>query len=320
MVLAKTHIIKKVLGQSLEAEGFRYRGYKRIGYHYWLYGREDGEWLQLIAVIEHDSYKQVWGEIDEIKSSENIWESFEGYSLDYFLEERSFNGSKIPYIDMETFINALEKLKEWIKKYFLLGFKQLRRPRYKYCVTQEMEREVYENRKELCLKVTEKYEIQIMTEDIMLCLLKSVLMQSAKCNMDEFKDTFLGLSALLGETIIHNLDGCRWVWSDFYRRCRIKCAGDNEICENPMEIVFRAWQAEFETAELCYDKLFVLRRKEIKSKELWDLEQQRGKEFLEWEYINDYIGNWMNSHDFQQVFSLGKDNGWKFRRRKNDKV
>ena len=107
ILAAKLQVIKKILGKTLEQEGFRYIGYKRIGYHHWFYGREDGEWLQLIAVIEHDSFKQMWVEIDEIKQNEDMRKAFSGHILNYFLEGIGCNDGQIVYKDMETFEDGL---------------------------------------------------------------------------------------------------------------------------------------------------------------------------------------------------------------------
>ena len=313
ILAAKLQVIKKILGKTLEQEGFRYIGYKRIGYHHWFYGREDGEWLQLIAVIEHDSFKQMWVEIDEIKQNEDMRKAFSGHILNYFLEGIGCNDGQIVYKDMETFEDGLRKLKGWIVGYFLPGFKRLRRPRYRYCVTGEMEREVYQNGTDLKNKIVEKYGEKEIKEDELVSFIKIVLKKHANDSMEEFVDTFLGLSAFFGECMVNNLEKCKWEWEDFYKKCWIRRMGGIRI--SPMEVIFEAWQEGLSELEKCYNRMFVRQRKINKSGKLWNPEEQKDNEFYERTYMEERLTNLGVKIGFKYDSWIGMEDGWKLHRK-----
>ncbi len=309
----KLQMIKKVLGRTLEQEGFRYKGYKRIGYHHWFYGREDGEWLQLLALVEHDSLKEIWVEIDEIKQSEDMSKAFSGYGFNYFLQSVNGNNGRIVYKDEEEFEGCLEKLKERISKYFLPGFKRLRNPRYKYCVTQEMEWEVYQNRRALQKRMTNKYGMKDAAEDELLSFIKMVLEEYKNSSMEEFEETLLGLSAFLGESMVDNLEQYEWEWSGVYKKCRIKNCIDKKY-EYPVNIIFNSWQDGIEELERCYLWNFVIYRKLRKTKR--DLDWQEESEFYERDYMDSYVSAAMKNLGFFYDSWVGLGDGWKFHRDK----
>ncbi len=307
----KLQVIKKVLGKTLEQEGFRYIRYKRIGYHHWFYGREDGEWLQLLAVVEHDSLKEIWVEIDEIKHDEEMSKAFGGFGLNYFLQPENGCDNRIVYKDMEEFEECLGKQKERILEYFLPGFKRLRNPRYKYCVTQEMEWEVYQNRRALQKRMTDKYGMKDVAEDELLGFIKMVLEEYKNSSMEEFEDTLLGLSAFLGESMVNNLEQYEWEWSEVYKRCRIKNC-DDEKYEYPISIIFDSWQDGIKELEICYYWNFVICRKLRKAKQAskW----QKGNKFYERDYMDGYVAAAMKNLGFFYDSWVGLEEGWKFHR------
>ncbi|MCI6552092.1 MAG: hypothetical protein MR430_00905 [Lachnospiraceae bacterium] len=312
----KASIVKKVLGPMLEKEGFRYKGYKRVGNDLWQFERRDGEWLQLLKVVGKTTLKYISISIDEIKPEENPW-SPNGFDINFFAENLHYEAMKF-YRDGESFEQALKELVPMIQQYFLPGFAKLRAPRYQYCVTAQMERRVYEERAQLAEKIREKYGLEESREDELLKFLTDIISHYKGSAMEEFAEIFQELSAYLGESIIKYLGGYCWIWDEHRKECRLGQIGQTEYFEKtvePMWIIFCEWQSGL-NVEWWYQHLFINERKARKAVRMRELEKPEKAEWHEWTYMDRDFSVFMEGHGFCYGGWVGKEDGYRFYREK----
>ncbi len=322
----KIQVIKQILQLDLEKEGFYYTGNKKRNWRFeggsgecWLFERQDGDWIQLILILDSHINKSLWVEIDEIKRGENPWEAY-GYGLTTFKGKKSiFDDGKIIYKDMETFKDALAKAMVWIQEYFLPGFVQLRQPRYKYCVTEKIREKLYRCRAELMEKLEEEYNIKMMREDNIIKFVRDLVDKYRGKGMDDFEDVFLKLSACLGEFLVNIRFDCHWEWDNFYKLCKVSVESEIGNWINPLEIIFDEWTGKSKAVEIFYEREIVTWRKKKKSLRVCNMmSMERDKNFREGRYVDTYLVNFMNSFQFKDNFwnekGEGIAKGWKFKR------
>ncbi len=289
---AKSVLIKRELDSILAQEGFRYVGYKKKGQSYWLFGRRDGEWMQYIYIIKHFRYNQIWVEIDEKRPDENPWEPA-GLYLHNFRQELSFRDTIREFHDDESFVAALKEFGGWILDYFLPGIGELRKPRYRYCVTQEMEREVYMRREELAAGLLGRHGMKALREDCLIDFLASELNKHEGGSIDEFKMPLLELAALLGECLRISLKDVQWEWD--CGGCGLTYGKEAGEVLYPVRIIFSAWKDGQGTIEDMYSIAFVEQRK--KKKSVWKLGEDM-QSFDEHEYLNRRMLELLAKPDF----------------------
>ncbi len=329
---AKWQLIEEVLGKALEQEGFYYSGSKKKNWRFegsggecWLFERQDGEWIQLVVISDFQLNKTVWVEIDEIKKGEDPWEAY-GYGVTKFKEKESiFDEGKLIYKDMETFKDALVKVKIWIWEYFLPGFVQLRQPRYKYCVTESIRDKVYRYRAEFLKELKAEYGIKTMREDSLIQFMKNLVHKYRGKNMEEFEAAFLKLSVCLGEFFVSIRSDCHWEWDDFYKLCGIRAESETGSRINPLEIIFDEWIGKSTALENCYEREIVRWRKRGKSLRLYDMKSTGNRtSFREGKYVDTYLIDFMKTIHFTDDFWNGKGEGiakgWKFKREGDGKA
>ena len=312
-MMNNTAVIKKIISPVLEKEGFCYAGTKtKLGDRHWLYKRQDGEWMQYIYIIKHRYFNQIWCGIVENKPEEDPWNDVI-FELHYFNKEIKGNGAaRIQYQDGESFVEALNVILKQIREYFLPGFKKLRVPRYWYCVTEDMEREVFERHTELSARLRKKYGMEVLKEDNIVSFLNSIVQEYQGKSIEEFKETFMELASCWGEFILQVYPDYYWDWDKQRKGCWIQ-DGDNKVVLQPLSTIFDTWQDEIGDVEKWYYLLFVENRKTEKAEKIYEMKKSK-LSIKEAEHIEENIAPMLKQYGFRYESWQPYGYCWKFSR------
>lgn len=139
------------------------------------------------------------------------------------------------------YIQTVNQLKEQIADIWIPVLDNEEAYLLQWELTPEMVRREFFDKEELLRKLDRTYGITDRTKEELPGFIKRILKENEDRSLEEFEDTLLGLSVLLGEMAIKEIEGSHWMWDKVRSACLVTYR--NEVTGvDPAFALNYAWQ------------------------------------------------------------------------------
>lgn len=227
----------EILMPFIEQYGFRYNGYNGKKYGYLCYREGEEGRQEILMVRKRDTY-EMWVKVVTKSGRElEIQDIREGLSpydrAEYCLGEIISEGGQ--------YIQTVNQLKEQIADIWIPVLDNEEAYFLQWELTPEMVRREFFDKEELLRGLDEAYGITYRTKEELPGFIKRILKENEDRSLEEFEDTLLGLSVLLGEMAIKEIEGSHWMWDKVRSACLVTYR--NEVTGvDPAFALNYAWQ------------------------------------------------------------------------------